>query len=101
MEMRLNKCDTVLFLDIPRTICVYRALKRLIKYRDKNRPDMGEGCIEKFDLEFIKWIWNYPTRNKSRVENYLEKHDGKINIIRLRSNREIDKFLTGNEQKLG
>lgn len=95
LEMRLEKCDTVLFLDLPRTVCVYRALKRLIKYRGKTRPDMGEGCTEKFDFEFIKWIWNYPAKTKLKVENYLEKHTGKIKIIRLRSSREIKKILVG------
>jgi adenylate kinase family enzyme len=27
LEMRLEKCDTVIFLDLPRLLCVYRILK--------------------------------------------------------------------------
>lgn len=94
LEMRLNECDTVLFLDIPRTVCIYRAVKRLLKYRGENRPDMGAGCVEKFDFEFLKWIWNFPKKDKLRIEKYLEKHTGNVKIIRLKSSREIKNFLS-------
>jgi len=40
MDIRLNAADTIIFLDTPRTICVYRAFKRLLKYRNKTRPDI-------------------------------------------------------------
>ena len=56
MEIRLNAADTIIFLDIHRVICVYRAFKRIVQYRNITRPDMGEGCEERFDLQFFKWI---------------------------------------------
>src|SRR5688572_3237388 len=82
LELRLKKCDTVLFLEMPRTVCVFRALKRAFKYKGSTRPDMGAGCNEKFDLEFLRWIWNYPKKDKLKIENLLEKYDEKIKIIR-------------------
>lgn len=41
MDIRINAADTIIFLDIHRTICVYRAFKRIVQYRNKTRPDMG------------------------------------------------------------
>ncbi len=38
MDLRLAACDTAVLLDLPRTVCVYRVLKRRIKYRGTNRP---------------------------------------------------------------
>jgi adenylate kinase family enzyme len=93
MEMRLKKCDTVIFLDLPRTTCVYRILKRVVFYRKGNRPDMAEGCDERFDWEFIKWVWNYPARSKPRVEALLERFKDEKKIIRLTSKKEIESFL--------
>ncbi|NEY74216.1 DNA topology modulation protein, partial [Bacillus mesophilus] len=49
MDIRLNAADTIILLDINRTICVYRAFKRMMQYRNKTRPDMGEGCEERID----------------------------------------------------
>jgi adenylate kinase family enzyme len=93
MEMRIEKCDTVIFLDMPRAVCVYRILKRVALHRPGARPDMAEGCDERFDWEFIKWVWNYPTRSKPKVEALLERFAVEKKIIRLKSKREIENFL--------
>ncbi len=72
MDIRLKAADTVIFLDIHRTICVYRAFKRMLRYRNKTRPDMAEGCEERFDLDFLKWIWNYPKTKRPGILNKLK-----------------------------
>lgn len=95
IEPRLEKCDTAILLDLPRAVCVYRALKRSLKYRGTTRPDMGAGCNEKFDLEFLRWIWNFPKKDKPRIEEKLKRFEDKVKIIRLKSNREIEEFFAG------
>lgn len=67
MDIRLNSADTIIFLDTPRTICVYRAFKRMLKYQNKTRPDMGEGCEERFSFEFFKWIWEYSKTKRPKI----------------------------------
>jgi len=47
MDIRLNAADTIIFLDVHRTICVYRVFKRMLQYRNKTRPDMGEKVVRK------------------------------------------------------
>jgi adenylate kinase family enzyme len=93
MEMRLAKCDTVIFLDMPRAVCVYRILKRVSLYRKGSRPDMADGCDEKFDWEFVKWTWNYPTRSKPKVEALLKKIKNEKTIICLKSKKEMENFF--------
>ena len=92
MEMRFAAADTIIFLDLPRIVCLYRILKRAAKYRNKNRPDMAEGCAERFDWEFVKWVWNYPQQTKPKIENLLERFADKT-IVRLRSKTEAETFL--------
>ncbi len=36
--IRMNACDTAILLDLPRTICVFRVLKRIWKYRGQTAP---------------------------------------------------------------
>lgn len=67
MDIRLNEVDTIIFLDVHRTICAYRAFKRMLQYRNKTRLDMGEDCEERFDLDFLKWIWDYPKTKRSEI----------------------------------
>lgn len=93
MEMRLEACDTAIFMDFPPVICLYRVLKRRLKYRNTNRPDMSEGCNEKVDLEFLGWIWSYRKIKKPKVEKILQKFKQEKNIVRLTSPKEVNKFL--------
>jgi adenylate kinase family enzyme len=93
LEMRVQACDTIIFLDIPRHICMYRIVKRWVMYNRNTRPDMAEGCEERFDWEFFMWVWNYPKRSKPEKELVLNRYAKEKTIIRLRSNREIEDFL--------
>src|SRR3989344_1499420 len=77
LESRINSADLVIILDFNPFVCTFRALKRRIIHHNKTRPDMGEGCNEKFDLEFIKYIWNYRKRNLAITEKVLAKYPEK------------------------
>jgi len=93
MELRLQYCDTAIFLDFPRFLCTYRIFKRWLTYRNTNRPDMSEGCNEKIDLEFLGWIWNFQKTTKPKIEERLKRFENEKAIIYLRSPKEVEKFL--------
>lgn len=93
LELRLRHCDTIVFLDMSRLLCLWRVLKRRLLYRNRSRPDMAEGCNEKLDLDFILWVWNYSHRSRPKVIKLLsEQAEGK-QVVWLRSPREVRKFL--------
>jgi adenylate kinase family enzyme len=93
LDLRLAACDTVVFLDIPRSICLWRILKRRALYRRGSRPDMAEGCPERFTWQFIKWIWDYPRKRKPALLEKLKSHSQSKTIIVLKSQTEIEIFL--------
>lgn len=93
MDLRLQACDTIIFLDIKRTICIYRALKRIWQYRNKTRLDRAEGCQERFELDFLKWIWNYPTMNKPEIEKRLKQLSKEKQVIILKKPKEVQRLL--------
>lgn len=93
IDIRLNKADTIIFLDISRTICVYRVIKRWIQYRNKTRPDMGEGCEERVSIEFLKWVWEYPKSKKPLILKKLASFANEKEIVILHSPTEVEQFL--------
>lgn len=97
LDLRLTACDTVVFLDLPRTLCVWRVLKRLMTYRGDGgpRPDMAEGCGEKFDPKFLKWVWDYPRRTRPKVLERIARHAAGKRVFRLRTQAEVERFLSG------
>jgi adenylate kinase family enzyme len=93
LEVRLAACDTVIFLDQPRAVCVWRVLKRSVMYRSAPRPDTAEGCRERVDLKFLHWVWTYPKRRRSKILARLDEMAADKRVIRLRSDAEVERFL--------
>jgi adenylate kinase family enzyme len=91
-EMRMRAADTIIFLDLPRWLCLYRIVKRRLAHIGRSRPDMGEGCIEKLDPEFIAWVWNYRRQSGQRALEELKTMNDKA-IVFLRSTGEVSAFL--------
>ena len=94
LELRLKHCDTVVFLDMSRLLCLWRILKRRLSYRNRSRPDMAEGCHEKLDLDLILWVWNYSRKSKPKVVKLLREQCNGKQVIWLRSRREVENFLS-------
>jgi adenylate kinase family enzyme len=93
LEIRVKACDTVIFLDMARTGCLWRVLKRVLRYRNQSRPDMAEGCPERLTLEFILWIWNYSRRTRPKIVSMLDSHAQEKRIVWLRSQSDVERFL--------
>lgn len=93
LEIRVAAADTVVFLDYPRLLCLWRALKRVVQYRHKSRPDMGEGCDERVDGEFLRFIWGFPDRERPGVMAILDRYRAGKRLVHLRSPREAEAWL--------
>lgn len=95
MDVRLTACDTIIFLDMPRVLCLWRVTKRFFKYRGKVRPDMTQGCEERLTREFLLWVWNYPKDKKPEILARLETLKSTKTVRVLTSPRAVQNFLSG------
>jgi len=93
LDIRLNNTDTIIFLNIPMYLCIYRVVKRKFMYHGKTRPDMDEGCPEKLDINFLKWIWGYNKNQKPRIIEKLKNLSNEKNVIILNSTSEVKRFI--------
>jgi adenylate kinase family enzyme len=93
MDLRLQACDTVVFLDMPRLTCIWRVLMRRLRHRGRARPDMTPGCNEKLSLDFLWWIWTYPAKRRPAVLARLQDLRADQEAVVLRSDADIEHFL--------
>ncbi len=95
-DIRAQHADTIIYLELPLLVCLYRVFKRWILNRGQVRPDMGKGCREKIDYQFLKFICTtyYPRkkRMKSKLQSFKEK-DSQKSVIILTSKKEIQSYL--------
>jgi adenylate kinase family enzyme len=93
LEQRLAACDTVVFLDVPRIVCLWRAIKRRLRFHRRSRPDMRQGCPERLTWDFVRWIWKYPVERRPKILQRLSVLEASRRIIVLRSTTEVDAFF--------
>ncbi|UOE93245.1 DNA topology modulation protein [Alkalihalobacillus sp. LMS39] len=91
---RFEEADTIIFLDMPRYLCMYRVIKRYVTYKNKTRPDMSEGCPEKLDFEFLKFVWHYPKERRKKALDVIALYSSSKQTMVFRKRKEIDQFLS-------
>ena len=92
MELRISKCDTVIYLDFNRIVCLLSWIKRVIQNWGHARTDMAEGCAEWFNPEMARWIWNFNNNNRERNYRLLNGAEHAETIV-LKNRRAVKKFL--------
>jgi adenylate kinase family enzyme len=94
-DIRIAKADTVIFIDPPIPLCLFRVLKRIIGSHGQVRPDMADGCPENFDWEFLKWIVGYRKTHRWEVIELLKTAPESVAIHHLTSRAAVANFLAG------
>ena len=92
-ERRMMEADRIILLLFNRFSCFFRAYCRYLKYNNDTRPDMAEGCKEKFDFAFAKWIlWEGRTKQAAdRYRQVMCRYSEKVTVIK--NQRQLDRFI--------
>ncbi|WP_445669320.1 AAA family ATPase [Paenibacillus sp. FSL R7-0204] len=93
MDSRLKRADVIIFLDSPRILCMYRIVKRRLMYHNQTRPDMNEGCPEKLDWTFVKWVWNYKARSRAVTLERLKQTGAHQQVLIVNTRRQVKELL--------
>ena len=92
LPLRLQYCDTVLYLDFSRAACLLGVAKRILTTYGTVRPDMGDGCPERLDWEFLKWVWNFNKEHRQENMQMLFQAKG-VTVHMLKNRRQVKTFL--------
>lgn len=85
LELRYARADTLVLLDLPRPLCLWRALRRSL--------NPGVPIDERVSLngKFVRYIWNYRRSQKQHLaalSNFPH-----IRLVILRAPREVSAFI--------
>jgi adenylate kinase family enzyme len=93
LELRMTAADTVVFLDFSTLPALFRVLKRWLRYRGKDRPDVSPGCPERIDIEFLRWIWKFRRETRPGLLKILNEQGQSKQIHVLKGSIQVDRFL--------
>ena len=82
LPLRMERADTMIFLDFPRWLCVWRVFKRTVTNYGRTRQDMAAGCPERFDWVFAKYVWNFHRTHRPELDAAAKSFSGKLLHLR-------------------
>ena len=89
LEMRFARADTVIYFNLPRTLCIWRVCKRLLTF-DKHITETG--CLNSINWPLIKYIWNFNRDKKQRIEE-LSKLYPEVEFLTFHHSLDLDEYL--------
>lgn len=93
LDRRLEESDAIVLMLFGRFACLWRVWRRYRRYQGGSRPDMAEGCSEKLDFEFIRWVlWEGRTRRIREIHRrIIRDYPDKVTVIR--NQRQLDAYM--------
>ena len=101
LKERLDKADLVIWLDYSSFAHLKGFLKRLIKYSNKEKPELP-GCKERFNFTFLKYVISYNKKKRPQVLQMLENVPSEKLLI-FKKQKDLNNWLkkfTNNENIL-
>ena len=71
--IRGERADTLIWLDMPRTLCLARVVRRISAGYGRVRPDMAKGCPERLDLGFLRYVWTFPRHSTPELTRFYDR----------------------------
>ncbi len=90
---RLKRSDTLIWLDFPFSLRIYRVIRRTMMNRGQTRPDLPDNCPEKLRLEFLKWIWNTRNSGKEKMQEFYQSAPYEKSKYRFQNSADVDRYL--------
>jgi len=92
-DIRMPRADTLVWLDQSRAVCLRRVLLRTFRGYFRTRPGLPQGCRERFDLEFTRYVWDFPTKHRPRIVSAIERFGANLRLFHLCGDRDVKNFL--------
>lgn len=93
-DTRLARADTLIVLDLPFALRVWRVFARTLRSYGTTRPDLPDGCPEQFSLEFWHYIWRTRLSGRRQIRDLIPKAGPGTRVYHLCSRRAVRNYLS-------
>lgn len=78
LAVRVARADTIVHLDYPTAICLWRAVRRIATSHGRVRTDTAPDCPEQLDLSFLGYIATFRSRKRAKIMRLTSRFSGRV-----------------------
>jgi len=93
VDERRDVSDTVIWFDLPRRTCLLGILMRIAKGYGHVRSEMAEGCPEKIDFEFFRYVWTFRSKQRPKLLAWFDGLRPDQSFVVFTSRDQADRYL--------
>jgi adenylate kinase family enzyme len=98
-DIRRNVADAVIWFDLPRRTCMAGIMSRIATTYGRVRPEMAEGCPERINAEFFRYVWTYRREKRPKLLKYLEGLRADQSLICFIDRTQAEQYLANFERR--
>ncbi len=85
-EMRFARADTVIYFFLPRSLCIWRMLKRIFNY------EKSFGGLRKITWGLLKYTWHFDAEKREKIAELVKKYPA-LDFRIFRNQQDADQYL--------
>ena len=90
----LERADTLIWLDFPLGLRAWRVVRRTLTYYGRTRPDLPDGCPERFNMEFTQYIWNTRNSGRDRIRDLFDSAPDTKRKYWVRNKHQVNELIS-------
>jgi adenylate kinase family enzyme len=93
LGLRLERADTIIFLDLPPLLCAWQVLWRWALGRLRPAPDLPPGLRPKLDRQFLAYVLGFRRHRRPALLVELSRWSHGRTVVVVRSRQAIKRFI--------
>ena len=93
---RAARADTLIWLDMPAVLRLWRVMRRTLVFLGRSRPDLPGNCQERISretLRFYTWLWRTRHSGREAILRIAGEPPARLAVHHLRGLRAVRAFL--------
>jgi adenylate kinase family enzyme len=94
-DIVLPRADTIVWIEQPAWLCAARSYLRMLMHIGRTRPDLAEGCPERFSFQLWRYAKTFNSAARPRIESWIAQYAANAAVLCLKGDKAIADFVTG------
>ncbi|MBK8207613.1 MAG: hypothetical protein IPK87_12625 [Planctomycetes bacterium] len=93
MVIRFPRAQAIIWLDYPTWLAMWGVTRRVAHEKGRVRDDMAQGCPERWDLGFYKWVLEFRQKQRGHILEHIRDFGSHARLVHITRRSQLPSAL--------